>query len=117
MSHLIKMALIIPLHKKLDLDLEIFKNFRPVSNLAYLSKLLERDFILDHIFFNLLHEIFQSAYKTFHSQESALARVQSNIHVLTALDEKKYVFLILLELSATFNTIDHATLLYLDCNL
>ena len=38
----LKMALIIPLLKKLGLDLEISKNFHPVSNLPNLSKLLER---------------------------------------------------------------------------
>ena len=36
-----KDALLKPGIKKLDLDKEILKNFRPISNLSYLSKLLE----------------------------------------------------------------------------
>ena len=38
----LKLALITPLLKKVLLDPEILKNFRPVSNLTYLSKIIER---------------------------------------------------------------------------
>ena len=71
----LKKALIIPLLKKLGLDPEILKNFRSVSSLPYLSKLMESvaaKRLLMHMFLNNLHEIFQSAYKEFHSTESAL---------------------------------------------
>ena len=108
----LKMALIIPLLKKLGLDPEICKHFRPVSNLTYLSKLMERvaaKRLLHHMCLHNLHEIFQSSYKQFHSTETALLRVHSDI--LTALDKKKCVLLILLDLSAAFDTIDHSTLL------
>ena len=108
----LKKALIIPLLKKLGLDPEILKNFRPVSNLPFLSKLIERvsaKRLLDHMNTHHLHELFQSAYKKFHSTETALIRVQSDIH--QALDEKKCVILILLDLSAAFDTIDHTILL------
>ena len=108
----LKKALIIPLLKKLGLDPEILKNFRPVSNLPFLSKLIEcvsAKRLLDHMNLNHLHELFQSAYKKFHSTETALLRVQSDIH--QALDEKKCVILILLDLSAAFDTIDHTILL------
>ena len=108
----LKMALIIPLLKKLGLDLEILKNFRPVSNLPFISKILERiasSRILFHMSVNMLHEIFQSSYKKFHSTETALLKIQTDI--LTALDQKKCVLLIMLDLSAAFDTIDHPTLL------
>jgi exonuclease III len=108
----LKQALIIPLLKKTGLDPEILKHFRPVSNLPYLSKLIERvsaKRLLDHISINNLHEKFQSAYKQFHSTETALLRVHSDI--LTALDNKKCVLLVLLDLSAAFDTIDHHVLL------
>ena len=108
----LKKALIIPLLKKLGIDPEIFNNFRPVSNLPYLSKLIERISairLLDHMSINNLHEIFQSSYKRFHSTETALLRVQSDI--LSALDKRQCVLLILLDLSAAFDTIDHSTLL------
>ena len=57
-----------------------------------------------------LHEIMQSAYKQLHSTETALLRVQNDI--LTELDNKRGVILVLLDLSAAFDTIDHTTLLY-----
>jgi hypothetical protein len=108
----LKRALILPLLKKLGLDFEIFANFRPVSNLAYLSKLLERvaaSRLLEHMSIHKLHEVFQSSYKQFHSAETALLKIQSDI--LTALDDQKCVLLIMLDLSAAFDTIDHPTLL------
>ena len=52
-----------------------------------------------------LNEKMQSAYRAFHSTETALTRVQSDI--LMSLDNKRSVLLILLDLSAAFDTIDH----------
>ena len=54
-------------------------------------------------------EMFQSSYKEFHSTETALLRVNNDI--LRALDEGQCVLLILLDLSAAFDTIDHGLLL------
>ena len=51
----------------------------------------------------------QSAYKMFHSTETALLRVHSDIAL--ALDNKKMVVLLLLDLSAAFDTISHSLLL------
>ena len=56
------------------------------------------------------HEILQSAYKQYHSTETALIRVQNDI--LMHLDNKRGVILVLLDLSAAFDTIDHVTLLH-----
>ena len=47
----------------------------------------------------------QSAYKQLHSTETALVRVQNDI--LTEIDQKRGVILVLLDLSAAFDTIDH----------
>ncbi len=63
----------------------------------------------DHMTEHGLHEPLQSAYKTAHSTESALIRIQNDI--LLQLDDKKGVILVLLDLSAAFNTIDHSILL------
>jgi len=57
-----------------------------------------------------LHEIMQSAYKQYHSTETALVRVQNDI--LSNLDNKHGVILVLLDLSMAFDTIDHTTLLH-----
>ena len=108
----LKRALVTPLLKKLGMDVEVLKNFRPVSNLPFLSKLIERvaaKRLLSHMSLNGLHEPFQSAYKQFHSTETALLRIQSDI--LLALDQRKCVLLVMLDLSAAFDTIDHNTLL------
>ena len=58
---------------------------------------------------NNLHDDLQSAYKAFHSTETALLKVQSDI--LAALDKKSGVFLAMIDLSAAFDTVDHSILL------
>ena len=108
----LKEAVVLPLLKKLILDPEILKNFRPVSNLSFLSKLIER--VVDarfenHLSQNNLHEKWQSSYKKFHSTETALLRVANDI--LRDIDNQKCVLLVLLDLSAAFDTIDHETMI------
>jgi hypothetical protein len=111
MPDTLKHAIITPLLKKLNLEL-IKKNYRPVSNLPFLSKLIERAVasqLIDHLSENELNDIFQSAYRKFHSTETALLRVQNDI--LMNMDKKKAVMLVLLDMSAAFDTIDHKILL------
>ena len=108
----LKKAYVTPLLKKADLDPDFFKNFRPVSNLSFLSKLIERIVALQitaHLKLNGLLEEFQSAYKSLHSNKTALLRVQNDL--LRAVDESGAAILVLLDLSAAFDTIDHGVLL------
>ena len=108
----LKSAIVKPRIKKPTLDPEILTNYRPVSNLSFLSKIIEKVVarqLLDHMKKNGLLEKMQSAYKEAHSTETALLRVQNDI--LSTMDEKKGVFLILLDLSAAFDTVDHHLLL------
>ena len=110
----LKKAFLTPLIKKIILDCEIFKNYRPVSNLSFLSKLVERVVcvqLVEHLKTNNLYEIFQSAYRQLHSTETALLRVQNDL--LQAVDNEGGAILVLLDLSAAFNTIDHQKLLNL----
>ena len=58
---------------------------------------------------NNLQEALQSAYKRLHSTETALLKVQD--HILRNLDQGKGVVLLLLDLSAAFDTVDHGLLL------
>ena len=100
-----------PLLKKDNLDKEIFKNYRPVSNLPYLSKIIEHFVsvrIISHLTGNSLWDKMQSAYRAMHSTESALLRVHNDI--LSSIDSGKMVALALLDLSAAFDTIDHKIL-------
>ncbi len=106
-----KQALLFPLLKKITLEL-IFPNYRPVSNLSFVSKLTEKAAakqLLHFLYANGLGEKFQSAYKKYHSTETALVRVQNDI--LWACANGTLVLLILLDLSAAFDTIDHQILL------
>ena len=89
----LKRAFVTPLIKKLILDCEIFKNYRPVSNLSFVSKLIERIIcvqLVDHLKENGLYEIFQSAYRQLHSTETALLRVKMTYSKLWILTEEPY---------------------------
>jgi hypothetical protein len=61
-----KNAVVKPLLKKTNLDAEILKNYRPVSNLTFVSKIIEKVVaarLKDHLEANNLLETCQSAYK------------------------------------------------------
>ena len=98
--------------KKSGLDKEQLKHYRPISNLPFLSKLLEK--VVErrleiHLRDHMLHDVFQSAYRTGHSTETALLRVFNDI--TEPLDQKCMVILVMLDLSAAFDVIDHDILL------
>ena len=104
--------LLLPLIKKLSLDPEVLNNFRPVSNLTFLSKVVEKVIAVrfkSHITNNRIDDSHQCAYKENHSTETALVRVHSDI--IKALDNHECVLLVLLDLSAAFDTVDHKILL------
>ena len=107
----LKKALVTPLFKKPSLDL-IPKNYRPISNLPFVGKLMERcviDQLLEHICTNNLMEPLQSAYRSHHSTETALLKVKTDI--LKAMDNQEVTCLVLLDLSAAFDMVDHKILL------
>ena len=66
--------------------------------------------LTDYLCDNDLNESLQSAYKKHHSCETALLRVQNDI--LKSIDDKQCVVLLLLDLSAAFDTVDHKILLH-----
>ena len=111
-----KEAIVRPLLKKLGLEL-IYANYRPVSNLPFMSKLIEKAALFhlnkhvnDH---NLLPRN-QSAYRQHHSCESALLRLVNDI--LAAMEDQEITALIALDLRAAFDTVDHDILLdVLEC--
>ena len=95
-----------------DLSLVWWKNYRPVSNLSFISKILERvvaSRLLKHLEEEQLLEKLQSAYRPNHSMETALVRVQNDI--LMNMEQQKVTILVLLDLSAAFDTVHHKTLL------
>jgi len=59
-----------------------------------------------------MDKMFQSAYKVFHLTETALVKVHNDI--LRAVDNNDSVVLLLLDLSAAFDTVDHSRTIVLD---
>jgi Reverse transcriptase (RNA-dependent DNA polymerase) len=77
-----------------------------------MSKLLERlvaKQLMAYLTSSGLLPVLQSAYRQHHSTETAVLKVLSDI--LTAVDKGDLAMLTLLDLSAAFDTVDHATLL------
>ena len=106
-----KNAIVTPILKKTNLDAHPAANYRPISNLSYLSKLLERCVnkqLNDYLSTNNLLPSVQSAYRKFHSTESAVLKVLSDIYA--AADEKMVSLFGLLDLSVAFDTVDHQIL-------
>src|SRR6218665_3254150 len=107
-----KIATITQLLKKPGLDTTDVRSHRPISNLSVLSKMLERVVskqLVNYLNINRLFPDRQSAYRAFHSTETVLADILSDI--LLAIDSGNFSLLSLLDLSAAFDTVDHDILL------
>ena len=114
-SKSLKTSLIRPLLKKTGLYSDILKNYRPVSNFTFTSKVIEKVIsgrLNEHLINNSLFDLLQSAYRDKHSTETALIKAQNDI--LSALDAGSSA---ILDLSAAFDTIDHDILLSRLCNV
>jgi exonuclease III len=108
-----KQAIVTPLIKKPSLDKENLSNYRPISNLSFLSKLAERvvhNRLDQHLAQNFMYNSHQSAYTKYHSTETALLSVHNSL--IQAIAKQQVSCLCLLDLSAAFDTIDHNILLH-----
>ena len=108
----LKVSIIRPLLKKDGLDSQKLENYRPVANLSFMSKILEKVVTkqLDgFISVAGLHEPYQSAYRRNHSTETALLKVKSDIS--SAVDSGLVSVLLMLDMSAAFDTVSHTTLI------
>ena len=107
-----KRAIIRPRIKKPGLDLSDPANYRPISNLSFVSKLVERVVhrqISNHIESHNLLPPTQSGFRKYHSTETAVVKVYNDI--VMALDAGFITALLLLDFSAAFDCVDHAILL------
>ena len=108
----LKRAYVSPLIKKPNADPDVLQNYRPISNLPFLFKIIERvasSQIQRYISKNKLEGDRQSAYRKQHSTETALLRLTNDI--LRAVDTHQHVIVVLLDLTAAFDTLDHQILL------
>ena len=90
----------------------INKNFRPVSNLQFTSKLTEKAVAVQlpkHMRVNGLFPELQSAYRQHHSTETALLKVKDDL--LMTMDKGQVTLLVLPDLSSAFDTVKHEILL------
>jgi hypothetical protein len=109
---LYKFALITPIIKKDNLDKDTLGNYRPVSNLPFLSKVTERVVALrlqNHLNANKSNDLHQSAYRPHHSCETALLYIHSLIS--SSIDQGKVSLMVMIDLSAAFDTVSHNRLL------
>ena len=107
-----KQASVTPLIKAQSLDKSVPSNYRPISNLNFISKILERLFLSrfqSHILSSPNFNKNQSAYRPGYSTETSLQLLLDNIY--STADAGKLTLLVSLDLSAAFDTIDHAVLL------
>ena len=108
----LKNAFVRPSVKDINGDLNDYKNYRPISNLPFLSKILEKTALMQlnkHLMLNNLHAEYQSGYREGHSCETASLAIYNDLLCIS--DLKSKVILLLLDLSAAFDTIDHSHLL------
>ena len=104
-----KKAVVMPLIKKPGLKPEL-KNYRPISNRNLISKVLEKcavTQIMDYVETNKLIPKYQSSYRPFHSTETSLIRFVNDLQM----ENQKVRMVVMLDLSAAFDTVDHALLI------
>ena len=106
-----KHALVTPVCKKRRSPEDI-TSYRPISNIPTIAKLLERLVAFQLNSYLAAHQLrpkLQSAYRVFHSAETAMLKVSSDL--LSQSDSGKIGLLTLLDVSSAFDTIDHDTLI------
>ena len=107
-----KFAILSPIVKKAGLDADDVRSYRPISNLTFMSKLIERMVYQQLIAYLEKHNMLpkhQSGFRAHHSTETAVLKVISDI--LGAADQGYMALLGLLDMSAAFDTVDHDILL------
>jgi len=107
-----KRAVVFPTLKKPNLDTSLSQNYRPISNLSFLSKTVERLVsmqLLPYLERSGLLPPYQSGFRANHSTETALLSLLSEIY--SAIDKSQLTLLALYDVSSAFDMVDHEILL------
>ena len=105
-------AIITPILKNASLDDSILSNYRPLSQLPLLSKILEKVIykqLISYLDYNDLFDNYQSAYRKHHSTETSIIALTDSLH--HSLDNHKSLQLLFIDMTAAFDTIDFTILL------
>ena len=108
----LKHATMKPILKKPRLDIECLSNYRKISQLSFISKILERIVSNQLINYQNVNALFyprQSAYRKFHIPETLIISILD--YFINKLDNNFNIQLILLDLSLEFDTIYHSILI------
>ena len=108
----LKHAVVSPIIKDENGDREDFKNYRPISNTPILAKIIEKTILVQlskYLSDSQLYIESQSAYRKEHSCETAVLKIVNDIQ--SEIDDNNMVILLMLDLSAAFDTIDQDILL------
>ena len=108
----LKLANIRPILKQPGLDKNAMQNYRPISKLPFLSKVMERaafSRLTDHLLDNEILDSHQSAYRAHHSVETVLVSLTD--HLLKQMDEGNLTALVLLDVSSAFDTVLHSLMI------
>ena len=112
-SHNATNQLLSHLFSKRCLDHNDLNNYRPVSNLCFIAKILEK-LVLSQVSSYLnshnLYNTCQSSYRPCHSTETALLKVVNDLFL--SLSKGNISVLALLDFSSAFDTIDHPILVH-----
>src|SRR6218665_735583 len=107
-----KRSILIPVIKHEGLDPTDPGNFRPIANVSFLSKVVEKIIayqLLPYLEANNLIRAIQSGFRKGHSTETLLLRLLSDIY--GAIDRSQLTLLALFDVGAAFDTVDHGILL------
>jgi len=108
-----KTAVVTPLIEKSSMEVNTLQNYRPMSNLSFVSKLLERlvsTQLQSHVHIHSLLHPNQSAYRRGHSTETALLKAYSDLSTLDSSSDNQSA-LTVLDMTASFDTFDHSIIL------
>ena len=107
-----KISIVRPTLKKIGLEL-LLNNYRPVSNLSFLSKFLEKAALIqlmEHCCSNALLPDYQSAYREGYRCETTLVKIFNDI--LWKMKKQEVTALVAIDFSAAFDTVDHDIFIY-----